>query len=123
MKRRVSHRFCPHCKKDLNLKTLKHHKRLYFHSNSWFTTNDRQSPESVPTMQSDSSDNEIDSPPVKSAASKLCMMDENYLGVFEMQPESADSSDIDDYVISDNSSSPTYQSCNLTKDSILNGEN
>ena len=27
------------------------------------------------------------------------MMDENDLGVFEMQPESADSSDIDDYYI------------------------
>ena len=47
-------------------------------------------------MQSDSSDNEIDSPPVKSATSELCVMDENDFGVFEMQPESADSSDIDD---------------------------
>ena len=37
--------------------------------------------------------------------------------------QSVDSSDIDDYVISDNLSSPTYQSCNLTNDSILNGEN
>lgn len=77
----------------------------------------------MPTMQSHSRNTEIDSNPVKSATSELCMMDENDLEFFEMQPESADSSDIDDYVISDNSSNPTYLSCNLTNDSILNGEN
>ena len=41
-------------------------------------------------MQPHSSNTEIDSPPVKSATSELCMMDENDLGFFEMQPESAD---------------------------------
>ena len=38
LKRRIiTHRFCPHCKKELNVKTFKHHRRLFFDeaSNTW----------------------------------------------------------------------------------------
>ena len=82
MKRRVSHRFCPHCNKDLNLKSFKYHKKLYFQSTSgWTTTNDKHS---EPLMPSDSSDDEIDSPPVR-PASELNVDDEAFCEV--QQPD------------------------------------
>ena len=35
---RMTHRYCPHCQKDCNIKTYKEHKRLYFYSDtrSWY---------------------------------------------------------------------------------------
>lgn len=37
---RITHKICPHCSKELNLKTYRDHKRLFFNesSNIWFTT-------------------------------------------------------------------------------------
>ena len=39
-KTRLSHKYCPHCKKDCNIKTYKDHKRLYFDSDtkSWYVS-------------------------------------------------------------------------------------
>ena len=40
MKRALSHKFCPHCKKSCNIKTYREHKRLYFSQdlNHWYAT-------------------------------------------------------------------------------------
>ena len=35
-KTRLSRKYCPHCKKDCNIKTYKDHKRLYFDSDTKF---------------------------------------------------------------------------------------
>ena len=36
--RKLTHKYCPHCKKDCNIKTYKDHKRLFFNSDtkSWY---------------------------------------------------------------------------------------
>ena len=38
--KKVTHKVCPHCKKELNLKTYKDHKRLYYDisSNTWLAS-------------------------------------------------------------------------------------
>lgn len=35
---RLTHKFCPHCKRECNIKTYKDHKRLYFsqEENTWY---------------------------------------------------------------------------------------
>lgn len=56
-KPKLTHKLCPHCNKQLNIKTYKEHKRLHFHesSRSWY--------KSTPTLECDGSDSsEISSP-------------------------------------------------------------
>ena len=52
-RRRLTHKFCPHCCKDINTKTYKEHRRLYFDatSKSWLTVETSN----VETYESDSS--------------------------------------------------------------------
>ena len=50
---RLTHKYCPHCNKEINTKTYKEHRRLYFDvaSKSWLTVGIS----SVETYESDSS--------------------------------------------------------------------
>ena len=71
----VERRRCPHCNKNLSLKTYKAHKRLYFnkHDVTWLTLNQTGSPErhtregassSPPQSEFDDSDDFVEpSPP------------------------------------------------------------
>ena len=79
-KSRLSHKICPHCDRELNIRTYKEHKRLYFHeeSNSWYKTG-------VQNITSDSDSSDITPPPSPPAVSNqsnspaaphLCELDE-----------------------------------------------
>jgi len=66
-KTRLSHRVCPHCDRELNIRTYKEHKRLYFreYSNSWYKT------VNVEQSADDSDGSEITPPPSPPADCRL----------------------------------------------------
>lgn len=56
-RRKLTHKYCPHCKKECNIKTYKDHKRLFFNpeSKAWY----QESANESATHESDEDCNSI----------------------------------------------------------------
>ena len=69
-RRKLTHKYCPHCKKECNIKTYKDHKRLFFNpeSKAWYqeSTNEsatHESDEDCNSIAELSSDEELERQP------------------------------------------------------------